>query len=230
MEAIRNVVPYKGTQEVRIINLVKKINENKVISIIRSDLMNLGNIGEIFNSLYKANIDVVEITLNSKNALECIQYAKDNYENMIIGAGTVKNLNDAKKAKEAGAKFILMPNLDIEVIKYGKENDILVIPGAFTPSEVYQAYEAGAEIIKIFPIVTLGEDYLGNIFGPLGRLNIMGVGGINSNNARKYLDAGCSSLGIGSSIVNDKLIAEGRYDLIEENAKNIMANMLEEDE
>jgi 2-dehydro-3-deoxyphosphogluconate aldolase/(4S)-4-hydroxy-2-oxoglutarate aldolase len=121
---------------------------------------------------------------------------------MLVGAGTVLTVQDARSAIDAGAKFLISPTLDVEVIKTAKDNGIVSIPGAYTPTEIYMAYKNGADIIKIFPAQT--PDYLKQILAPLNQVLLMPTGGIDVNNIEAYKKAGASAFGIGSSLVNNK--------------------------
>lgn len=144
----------------------------------------------------------VEITLNSPDAFTTIKAASKKYgERMWIGAGTVKNLEEAKKAIDSGAKFILSPiALDKETLNYCKDKEIVTVPSGLTPTEVWKLVEDGADIIKIFPAASVAIDHMKALKGPLGDLPLMAVGGINKNNAKAYLMNGAKYLGVGSSL------------------------------
>jgi 2-dehydro-3-deoxyphosphogluconate aldolase/(4S)-4-hydroxy-2-oxoglutarate aldolase len=143
-------------------------------------------------------------------------------ERMYIGAGTVIDLDDAKKAVQAGASYLVMPNVDVEVIRYGADQGIPVFPGAMTPTEIVQAWKAGATAVKIFPGSSLGIHFFKELQGPLSHIPMVAVGGINEDNIRQFLDAGCYGLGIGSSLVNLKEINSGNYGWVTEKARRLM--------
>lgn len=144
----------------------------------------------------------LEITLNSPNVFETIRKIVGEYgSRFMIGAGTVLNMEDARKAVEAGAAFILSPVvLDEEVITYCKEKGVLTVPAAMTPSEVQTLKAAGADIIKIFPATSVDISHFKALMGPLGVTPFMAVGGVNQENAGVFLKNGAQFVGIGSGI------------------------------
>lgn len=147
---------------------------------------------------------VVEVTTNNEDYLRIIADGNQQYGDQVdIGVGTVLNADQAKRAIQAGAKFMLGPQkFDDVTFALAKEHDVLTIPGAMTPSEVYDMFQKGADIVKIFPAVSTGTTIFKQIQGPFGSLPLMAVGGINRNNAAEFLDRGASYLGIGSSFFN----------------------------
>lgn len=144
----------------------------------------------------------VEITLNSPDVFNTIKAASQKYgEKMWIGAGTVKNLKEAKQAINSGAKFVLSPiALDKVTLSFCKENGIITVPSGLTPTEVWRLVEDGADIIKIFPAASLSIDHMKALKGPLGELPLMAVGGVNRKNAKDFLENGANYLGVGSSL------------------------------
>ena len=127
-------------------------------------------------------------------------------------------IEQAKAARTAGADFALAPNVDVDVIHAIKTLDMVAVPGAFTPSEIATAYNAGADIVKVFPIGNLGVDYLKAIRGPINHIPLMAVGGVSASNIKSFLDNGCCSAGVGSNIINKKRAQAGAFDEIEQAA------------
>lgn len=158
----------------------------------------------VMEALIQSNIRAVEITLNTEGALETIEKISKEYgEKVNIGAGTIKNLEDAKKAIKAGAKFILTPIVvGKEVIDECKNNGVKSIIGTMSPTEVWWCYENGADIVKIFPAKACGPSYIKDIKAPLGNIPIMAVGGVSKENAKEFLSNGADYLGIGSGLFN----------------------------
>ena len=136
-----------------------------------------------------------------------------------IGAGTVLRVDQVVCAAKAGAKYIISPDTNPDVIKKTKELGLLSIPGAFTPTEAALGHRLGADFIKLFPIGTLGKDYLKAISAPLSNVRFLAVGGVDVNNARDYIKAGAVGIGIGSGIASPAVIKAGRFDEITANAK-----------
>lgn len=157
---------------------------------------------EVLNG--KSQDYALEITLNSPEVFTTICKISQEYGNdFYIGAGTVLSLDDAKKAIEAGAKFILSPiKLKKEVLEFCKERNVLTIPAAMTPTEVSELKSNGADIIKIFPAGTVGAKFFNDVQAPLGKLSLMAVGGISADNTTDFFNNGASYVGIASGIFN----------------------------
>lgn len=172
------------------------------------------NVVEMLVASERNNSYGVEITLNSPDVFTTLrkitmEYGKD----CLIGAGTILNLEDAEKAVESGAQFILSPiKLEKEVLDYCRDNNIISVPAAMTPTEVAELNQNGANIIKVFPATAVGASFFKDIQAPLGNLHLMAVGGISSDNINDYLESGASYVGIGSGIFNKKDVVEGNRD------------------
>lgn len=177
----------------------------------------------VMQALIQTNIRSVEITLNTKGALETIEKTSKEFSDQInIGAGTIKNLKDAKAAIKAGANFILTPiAISKEIIDECKENGITTVVGAMTPSEVWKCIEDGADIVKIFPAITCGSRYFNDIKGPLGDISLMAVGGVSSENAKEFLDNGADFLGIGSGLFKKSDVEARNIDALVKSIKEL---------
>jgi 2-dehydro-3-deoxyphosphogluconate aldolase / (4S)-4-hydroxy-2-oxoglutarate aldolase len=197
--------------------VLSQILQHKIVAIIRG--ANPADVISISEALYKGGVKLLEVTLNSSNALELIKELSAKMEGkMIIGVGTVLNAVMAKQAIDAGAKFIISPTLNIETIQVTKELGAVSIPGAFTATEILTAYENGADIIKVFP--ASGVDYIKNIRGPLDHIPLMPTGGVTLSNVSDYFKAGAVAVGIGSDLVNTKQEVSDEYlDQLIEKAK-----------
>ncbi|WP_198136778.1 bifunctional 4-hydroxy-2-oxoglutarate aldolase/2-dehydro-3-deoxy-phosphogluconate aldolase [Oceanobacillus jeddahense] len=157
----------------------------------------------------------IEITLDSERALEKINNLKEMYGNqVVIGAGTVLNEKQAKEAIIAGVDFIFAPILDRKTIEVTKEKGKIMIPGAFTPTEIYQGYSWGADIIKVFPANILGSQFIKDIKSPLGEIPVMPTGGISLNNIKSFFEAGSAAAGVGGSLVKKDLIEQEKWEEI----------------
>ncbi|WP_203623663.1 MULTISPECIES: bifunctional 4-hydroxy-2-oxoglutarate aldolase/2-dehydro-3-deoxy-phosphogluconate aldolase [unclassified Lacticaseibacillus] len=151
----------------------------------------------------------IEMTTNTEHAVELVKQLNQKYGDKInIGAGTVLNISQAEQMINAGAKFMLGPvNFTQDMFALAKANNVVTVPAAFSPSEVYRLFQQGADIVKVFPADTLGSRYFHEIQAPLGKLPLMAVGGINAGNAQEYLDNGASYLGIGSGMFSKSSLA-----------------------
>jgi 2-dehydro-3-deoxyphosphogluconate aldolase / (4S)-4-hydroxy-2-oxoglutarate aldolase len=162
---------------------------------------------DILPVYYEAGLRNIEITMNTPSAVPMIKYALKNYEGKLnIGAGTVHNRTLLQEAVDAGASFIISPNTDETLIDYCRKINIPVIPGAFTPTEIYKAWSRGASIVKVFPATSLGAQFIKDVKAPLGFIRLMPTGGIDLHNIRDFLEAGAVSVGIGSHLFNRKFI------------------------
>jgi len=180
---------------------LSKILAHKIIAIIRG--ANPSDVIRIAEALYTGGIRILEITMNSAEPLKVIKELSDKFDGkMIIGAGTVLDVESVKKAVAAGASFILSPIVDEEVIKIAKSLGIVNIPGAYTATEIYQAYKNGADIVKVFPATS--PSYLKDIGGPLPQIPLLPTGGVTLENIKDFKKAGAVGFGIGSALVNTK--------------------------
>jgi 2-dehydro-3-deoxyphosphogluconate aldolase/(4S)-4-hydroxy-2-oxoglutarate aldolase len=200
---------------------LSQILEHKIVAILRG--ASPDDVLKIALALHKGGIKILEVTLNSFNALESIgQLSETVGGKMEIGAGTVLDVETAKSAIDAGAKFIISPSLDPEVIKITKQRGAVSIPGAYTPTEIVNAFNWGGDIIKLFPSSS-NVGYMREIRAPLPHIPLMPTGGINRENMLDYLKAGASALGIGSALVNtNHKISEQYLETLTENARQLV--------
>ncbi|NJD01309.1 MAG: 2-dehydro-3-deoxy-6-phosphogalactonate aldolase [Ruminiclostridium sp.] len=170
-------------------------------------------------ALFDGGIRVVEITLNSADALKSITAVRETMRGkMVCGAGTVMTDKTIDDAAGAGAQFISCIHSDSRIIAKISELDKAIIAGAFTPTNIITAKEFGADFINIFPSITLGPDYFKQIKSPFCDQFFFAVGGINTENAARFLKAGAGGIGIGNNLVNPRFIRENNFDAIKEAA------------
>lgn len=178
-------------------------------------------LGKAASALYTGGIKLTEVTMNSAHALNSIYELRTQYEGkMHIGAGTVTNLPEAKEAIAAGAEFIITPNINQSVIEYCMDKDILIMPGALTPTEIAMAIQCGCKYIKIFPVSTMGPEYIKELSAPFQKVKFIAVGGITLSNAASYLEKGAFGLGVGGYLCN---VPENEdYGMIADNASKLL--------
>ena len=162
-------------------------------------------------ALAAGGVNCVEVTMDTAGALQIIE-TLSTLPNLTVGAGTVLDPEGAAAAIRAGARFIVSPCLNVEVIKLCNRWGVVVIPGTLSPTEILSAAEAGADLVKVFPASIMGARYFREIRGPLSHINLMASGGISAENAAEYLAAGVDILAVGSSLVDLQLVAERRWD------------------
>ena len=162
----------------------------------------------------EGGIRFIEITFSVPGADEVIRRLSSD-ERVTVGAGTVLSILDARKALKAGASYLVSPSFDEEVVKFAKKEDVVSIPGACTPTEIYRAHKAGADIIKLFPFVEMGGlGFLKAVRGPLPFVRYMLCGGANLDNISKYLAADAAGILIGSAIIRRDLVAAKDWNAI----------------
>ncbi len=192
------------------------IRKHKLVAIARGVSEN--EILSTAQALYDGGIRCMEVALNhdseekTEESLRTIALAvKEMKGRMRIGAGTVLSVREVELAAEMGAEYIISPNTDLDVIKHSAKLGLCSMPGAFTPSEIAAAYEAGADFVKLFPAGVLGMAYIKAIRGPLNHIPLVAVGGVTVENCQSFLEAGCAGLGIGGNLVRLDLIQSGRF-------------------
>lgn len=204
---------------------LKEIERTRIIAIVRG--VQEAHILSLADALFKGGITVMEVTLNTPGALRMISELQDKSgQHIFIGAGTVLDLEDAKKAVHAGASFLVTPNMDEEVIRFASTEGIPIFPGAMTPTEIVKAWKAGATAVKVFPSASLGLTYIKELMGPLDQIPLIAVGGVTEENIKQFLNIGCYGLGIGGSLINLKEIEAGRFDWVTDKAASLLAASL----
>ena len=200
------------------------IQQDKVIAIARN--VPSENICDLARALMDGGLHCMEVTFDHgrpggiEETLKSIKTLVKAYGNkMAIGAGTVLTPEEVQKAADAGAQYIISPDGRADVISETKRLGMLSVPGAMTPTEVCAAYNAGADFVKLFPVVSLGTAYIKALRGPLPHIPLMAVGGVNPDNIGEFLKVGCCGAGCGGNLVSVKLIREGNYAEITETAR-----------
>ena len=172
-------------------------------------------------------VKLIEITFSVPEAEEVIKILSDD-DSVAVGAGTVLSTTDAKKALKAGATYIVSPNFDEKIVKFTKKEGAVSIPGACTPTEIYRAYKAGGDIIKLFPFVEIGGlDFLKTIRGPMPFIKYMLSGGVTLNNISQYIAADASCILVGSSIIKRELVMAEDWSSIAELARSFVQKINE---
>ncbi|WP_431210467.1 bifunctional 4-hydroxy-2-oxoglutarate aldolase/2-dehydro-3-deoxy-phosphogluconate aldolase [Puia sp. P3] len=178
----------------------EEILRHKIIAILRG--CDPANVLAIAGALYDGGVRLLEITLNSPGALEAIAAVAKNFgDRMIIGAGTVLTEDEVRAAVGAGARFILSPALDIELIRVTKALGVVSVPGAFTATEILAAWRGGADIVKVFP-ASVGPAYFRDIRGPLPQIPLMPTGGVTLDTINEFKKVGAVAFGVGSALVS----------------------------
>ena len=210
--------------------VIQEILDKKIIAIVRG--VDEDQAIKIAHALYEGGVTMVEVTFNQKNpdtwvnTCNAIRTIDKTFEGkMLVGAGTVTSCELVQMAADAGAKYIISPDADIEVIKKTRELGLVSLPGAYTPTEAKQAYLAGADMVKLFPCVGDAPAYLKAICAPFNHIKFLAVGGVNADNAAAFIKAGAVGVGVGGCLVNKAWADAGEYWRITEEAKKFVANI-----
>ena len=176
-------------------------------------------------AIYNGGIRAAEITMTVPGAIQALEKVADALgDKMVLGAGTVLDPETARLAMLAGAEFFVSPNLRLATIELAQRYSKVVMPGALTPTEVLTAWEAGADIVKVFPCGNLGgPKYIKALRAPFPHIEMIPTGGVNLETAGEFLKAGACAVAVGAELVDAKSVKEGRYDLIEEKARQYLA-------
>jgi 2-dehydro-3-deoxyphosphogluconate aldolase/(4S)-4-hydroxy-2-oxoglutarate aldolase len=197
---------------------LRRVLDTGLVAIIRASSGE--QLVNVARALADGGIDVIEVTFTVPRALDIIAAVrKDLGSKILLGAGTVLDTETARAALLAGAEYIVSPTLNPEIIRLCNRYDKLAMPGVFTPTEVLAAWEAGAEIVKIFPAEVVGPAYLKALKGPLPQVRLMPTGGVNLDTLRDFVQCGACAVGLGSSLVEQKALREGNLDRIRELAQ-----------
>lgn len=198
--------------------MLAQLRKERIVAIFR------GYDGEAADRAAQALVDggirLMEVTMNTAGALGTIGRWRERFDGAaVIGAGTVLDLAMAKEAVAAGALYLISPNLDEAVIAYGAERGVSVWPGVMTPTEIVRAWKAGAEAVKIFPMASLGLQYLTEVRGPLNHIPMIATGGVDLQNITAFFQAGAAAVGMGSKLLNAEWLKAGDYEQVTARAR-----------
>lgn len=205
-------------------NVYDAVMEHHLIAIVRG--IDKKDILPLAQALYDGGVRLVEVTMNTKDAFEMISLLNDQFgSKMLIGAGTVVDVETAQRASDAGAAYFITPNLDEEVIQFALDHHIGILPGVMTPSEVVHAWKAGAKMVKVFPTSSLGSNYIQELQGPLSHIPMVAVGGITPENVAAFMKAGAVGVGVGGSLIDKTAIKQGDFNRITAKAALFLKNI-----
>jgi 2-dehydro-3-deoxyphosphogluconate aldolase/(4S)-4-hydroxy-2-oxoglutarate aldolase len=201
---------------------LSRVLNSGIVAVIRSTSSE--QLVEVARALYEGGVDVLEVTFTVPRALEIIAAVRKALgDKVLLGAGTVLDPETARAAFLAGAEFLVSPTVNLDVIKMGNRYDKLVMPGAFTPTEILSAWEAGAQVIKVFPADIGGPAYLKTLHGPLPQVRLLPTGGVNLATIADFLKAGACAVGLGGALVEPKAVEAGDMARIKSLAQQYVA-------
>jgi 2-dehydro-3-deoxyphosphogluconate aldolase/(4S)-4-hydroxy-2-oxoglutarate aldolase len=210
--------------------VINEVKKHKIIAIVRG--MDKEKTVKIAKALYEGGIRFVEVTFNQKNpekfyeTADCIRAIREEMgDKMFVGAGTVTSVELVDMAAQAGALYIISPDMDEAVIKHTRELGLVSMPGAYSATEAKKAYNAGADFVKLFPCIGDAPAYVKALCAPFNHIPFLAVGGVDADNAADFIKAGAVGVGVGSSLVNKNWVAAGEFEKITAEAKRMIENI-----
>ena len=194
--------------------------DSGVVAVIRTESSE--KLLKVSRAIKEGGVSCIEVAMTTPNALEVIQEVSEKLDDVLIGAGTVLDAETARSAILAGAEYLVSPTVNLQMIKMCRRYDKIVAPGAFTPTEILNAWQAGADIVKVFPASRLGPKFLSDVKAPLPQVSLMPTGGVNKENAEDFIRAGADVISVGSALLDKKAMANENYEVLTENAKELV--------
>ena len=184
---------------------------------------------DVADAIKEGGGTLIEITMSVQGAIDVIKELTEKYrDEIIMGAGTVLDAETGRAALLAGAQFIVSPTLDLDLIQLAHRYSAVVIPGAMTPTEILTAWNAGADMVKVFPAAQLGgPGYIKALRGPLPQILLVPTGGVNLQNAAAFIQAGATAIAVGGELVDKRAVKEKRFSVITENARAFLKTIRE---
>jgi 2-dehydro-3-deoxyphosphogluconate aldolase/(4S)-4-hydroxy-2-oxoglutarate aldolase len=203
---------------------VAQVEQAGIVAVIR--LKDPRKVRGVVDALAEGGIRALEVTMTVPGAVDLIgQLAPTMPEGFVFGAGTVVDAETVHRVVDAGAQFVVSPVFRREVIEACQKRDIASMPGCFTPTEILDAWDAGADIVKVFPATALGPGYLKDVRAPLPQVKLMPTGGVTVDNAGDWIRAGAVAVGVGSSLLDTKAIESGDFHVLRALAERMVANV-----
>lgn len=202
-------------------DILRRLIDGKLVAVVRLDSGE--QLIKVAEALRSGGIDIIEFTVSTPGAIDMIKEARARFgDEVLMGAGTVLDPETARAAILAGAEFIVTPTLKLATIEVCKRYGKPIIPGALTPTEILTAWEAGADMVKVFPASTFGPEYIKAVLAPLPQLRLVPTGGVSTENAAAYLKAGATALGVGGKLVDKAAVARGDWSALAAEAEALV--------
>ena len=203
---------------------VEAIQQSGVVAVIR--MKDAAKLRAVVDAIADGGVRAIEVTMTVPGAVDLIRtLARSLPPDILLGAGTVTDAATARAVIDAGARYVVSPVFRRDVIAACHERDVVAAPGCFTPTEILDAHECGADVVKVFPATALGPQFIKDVRGPLPQVRLMPTGGVSLDNAGDWIRAGAVAVGVGSALLDGKAIDEGRYDVLTNNARRIVASV-----
>ena len=206
--------------------IISRIVSSGVIPVIRASSQEEAL--AVVEAIAAGGITTIEVTMTVPNGVEVIAALVSGRDDLLIGAGSVLDPETARDCIAAGAQFIVSPATNFDTILYCNEADIVVMPGALTPTEILNAWDAGADFVKVFPADSMGgAKYLRSLKAPLPQVKLIPTGGVSQSTAAEFIKAGAEAIGVGADLVDLKAIREGRPEDVTQAAKKYLEIVVE---
>jgi 2-dehydro-3-deoxyphosphogluconate aldolase / (4S)-4-hydroxy-2-oxoglutarate aldolase len=206
----------------RKVAVLKTLKEIGLVPVLRAESVEKAL--AVAEAIAAGGVTVLEITMTVPGAIKVMRTLAEKRPDILIGAGTVLDAETARMCILEGAKFVVSPALNVQTIEMCHRYSIAALPGALTPTEVVTAWQAGADVVKIFPASAMGgAKYLASLKAPLPQVEMIPTGGVSQTTAAEFLEAGAFALGVGADLVNTKAMAEGKPEIVTESAKKYLA-------
>lgn len=200
---------------------LSRVQQQRAIAVIRVLDYDLGI--HLANAVAEGGMELIEITWNSDRPAHLIQHLRDKLPHCVIGAGTLLTPRDMQEAIAAGAQFLFTPHVNVDLIQAAVAQQMPIIPGALSPTEIVRAWQAGATCVKVFPIQSVGgADYIRHICAPLGNIPLIPTGGVTLENAKTFLEAGAIAVGLSGQLFPQEAIARGDWQRVTDRVKRLM--------
>lgn len=197
---------------------LQRIADSGVVAVMRG--ADPDTVIDVAEALREGGVTAIELTADTPGVMDLVDEVTGSFgEETMVGVGTVLDGETARSALLAGAEFVVCPSLHEDVVEVCNRYGALCAPGVMTPTEVVTAYEAGAEVVKVFPAKTVGPDHVAAMKGPLGHVPMLPTGGVDLANVGEFIEAGAVAVGAGSALVDDEAVAAGDFETIEETAR-----------
>ena len=208
----------------RVAEVVEAVERAGIVAVIR--MKDPNKLQAVVDAIAAGGIRALEITMTVPGAVDLIRdLAPKLPEGFILGAGTVLDADTVARVADAGARYVVSPVFRRSVIDACHARGLAAMPGCFTPTEILDAWDAGADIVKVFPATTLGPSYLKDVRAPLPHVKLMPTGGVTVDNAGDWIRAGAVAVGVGTSLLDAKAIADGHFHRLRTNAERMIANV-----
>jgi len=195
-----------------------------IIAVIRTT--DARRLRDTIDALVEGGVRILEVTMTVPGAVDLIRDLSGSLpRDLLLGAGTVLDAETAARVIDAGASFVVSPVFKRELIERSHQRDVVAIPGCFSPTEIFTAWEAGADFVKVFPATALGPTFFKDVKAPLPMVKLIPTGGVTLDNAGDWIRAGAAAVGVGSALLDASAIARGDYSVVRANAERIVASV-----